>query len=48
LNALGIEQEIAQAAKDAEKLGLAAAITFRGELPDGAGARCLLEYAAKA
>jgi 16S rRNA (guanine527-N7)-methyltransferase len=41
-----VEQELAQAAKDAAKLGLAGAVTFRGELPDGAGARFLLEYAA--
>lgn len=44
----GVETEVAQAAKDAEKLGLAAAITARYELPDGAGARCLLEYARRA
>jgi 16S rRNA (guanine527-N7)-methyltransferase len=41
----GVEEEIAQAAKDAEKQGLAAAITARYELPDDAGSRCLLEYA---
>ena len=39
------EKEMAQAAKDAEKLGLVATITARYELPDGAGTRCLLEYA---
>jgi 16S rRNA (guanine527-N7)-methyltransferase len=41
----GVEEEIAQAAKDAEKQGLAAAITARYELPDSVGSRCLLEYA---
>ena len=41
-----LEQELAQAAKDAEKLALAATVTFRGDLPDGAGARSLVEYAA--
>jgi 16S rRNA (guanine527-N7)-methyltransferase len=41
----GVETEMAQAAKEAEKLGLTSAITARYELPDGAGARCLLEYA---
>jgi 16S rRNA (guanine527-N7)-methyltransferase len=40
-----VGSEMAQAAKDAEKLGLVAEITARYELPDGAGARCLLEYA---
>jgi 16S rRNA (guanine527-N7)-methyltransferase len=39
-----LEQEIAQAANDAEKLALVATVTFRGELPDDAGARSLLEY----
>ncbi len=41
----GVELEIAQAAKDAEKQRLAAAITWRGELPDDHAPRCLLEYA---
>ncbi len=41
----GVELEIQQAAKDAAKLGLAGQITFRGELPNGAGERSLLEYA---
>lgn len=41
----GVEAEMAQAAKDAEKMGLVAAITARYELPDGAGSRSLLEYA---
>lgn len=41
-----LEQELAQAAKDAEKLALVATVSFRGELPDGAGARSLVEYAA--
>lgn len=41
----GVEAETAQAARDAEKLGLLASITARYELPDGAGSRCLLEYA---
>ncbi len=39
------ERELVQAANDAAKLGLTGTITFRGELPDGAGARCLIEYA---
>jgi 16S rRNA G527 N7-methylase RsmG len=41
----GVDEEIAQAAKDAEKAGLAAAITARYELPGSVGSRCLLEYA---
>lgn len=41
----GVDLEIAQAAKDAEKQRLAAAITWRGELPDDRAPRCLLEYA---
>jgi len=41
----GVDEEIAQAAKDAEKQGLAAAITARYSLPDGAGERTLVEYA---
>jgi len=41
----GVDAEIAQAAKDAEKLGRVGAITARYDLPDDAGARCLLEYA---
>jgi 16S rRNA (guanine527-N7)-methyltransferase len=41
------ELELAQAIKDAQKLGLAGSVTFRGELPGGAGARSLLEFAAK-
>ena len=41
----GVEQEIAQASRDAEKLRLAAQITWRGELPDDHAPRCLLEYA---
>jgi 16S rRNA (guanine527-N7)-methyltransferase len=40
-----VELERTQAAKDAEKLRLVAAITAKYELPDGAGSRCLLEYA---
>lgn len=42
----GVELEMAQAARDASRLGLSGAITFRGELPEGAGARFLLEYSA--
>jgi 16S rRNA (guanine527-N7)-methyltransferase len=41
----GVEKELAQAAKDAARFGLEGAITFRGELPEGAGARFLVEYA---
>lgn len=41
----GVEAEMAQAAKDAEKLGLAAAHLASYELPDGAGSRCLIGYA---
>jgi 16S rRNA (guanine527-N7)-methyltransferase len=40
-----VEREVAQAAKDAEKLRLAAAVTWRGELPGERALRCLLEYA---
>jgi 16S rRNA (guanine527-N7)-methyltransferase len=39
-----VEGEMAQAARDAEKMGLVAEVTARYELPDGAGSRCLLEY----
>jgi len=39
------EAELAQSARDAAKLGLAGSITFRGELPEGAGVRALLEFA---
>jgi 16S rRNA (guanine527-N7)-methyltransferase len=41
----GVEIEVAQAAKDAEKQLLAAAISWRGELPDDHAPRCLVEYA---
>jgi len=40
----GVELELAQAAKDAEKQRLTAAIHWRGELPDDHAPRCLLEY----
>jgi len=40
-----VEREVAQAAKDAEKLRLAAQLTWRGELPGERALRCLLEYA---
>ncbi len=39
-----VDHELAQAASDAQKQRLAAAITFRGALPDGGAVRCLLEY----
>ena len=38
------EIDLAQAAKDAEKLGQRGAITWRATLPDDAGERCLLEF----
>jgi len=38
------ELELAQAAKDAEKLGQRGTITMRAALPDDAGERCVLEY----
>ena len=41
----GVDAEIAQAAKDAEKQSLEAAVTARYELPGSVGSRCLLEYA---
>jgi len=40
-----VDREIAQAAKDAAKQHLSAAVTWRGELPGERALRCLLEYA---